>query len=441
MIGTSTIAAITDYDFMSGHQINRCQVQSGFGAALQATSNSWPHRVLVYCHDLFGMGNLKRMLLLCQHMLAANEKVSILLVSGNANIHRFELPQRLDYIKIPCLTRSSTGQVGAKFLNSMSSEVVSMRSGMIAVAARTFKPDLFIVDKKPRGAANELDATFHYLRRENTRCRRILLLRDILDTPRETIAIWHQNGYYEDAEEHFDRIYVAGERHIFDVAEAYQFPDALCARTEYCGYLQIIEQPRSRSEVLQSLQLDERLPLVLVTVGGGEDGFHILDRYLDALARSSANLQSLLVCGPELPIQEFQYLKRRASSHSFVKVLRFSDDMVSLANAADLVVSMAGYNTICKLMTFAKPAVVIPRVEPSQEQWLRANLLAKRGYLSMLPPDCSPEGILAAVNQQLTKVRAHRQIDFYSQQTSSVRIDCMVRALFQDSRRPLRCHA
>jgi predicted glycosyltransferase len=40
---------------------------------------------------------------------------------------------------------------------------------------------------------------------------------------------------------------------------------------------------------------------------------------------------------------------------------------------ADCVVSMAGYNTCCDLMTFRRPSVLVPRHGPSQEQRIRTD--------------------------------------------------------------------
>ena len=50
---------------------------------------------------------------------------------------------------------------------------------MIRAALDAFKPDIFIVDKLPRGVCRELDPALELLRRTGTRC--VLGLRDILD--------------------------------------------------------------------------------------------------------------------------------------------------------------------------------------------------------------------------------------------------------------------
>jgi predicted glycosyltransferase len=48
---------------------------------------------------------------------------------------------------------------------------------------------------------------------------------------------------------------------------------------------------------------------------------------------------------------------------------------------------MAGYNSVCEVMSFRKKALVIPRAGPSSEQRIRSRLFAERGLIHMLDPD------------------------------------------------------
>ena len=51
-----------------------------------------------------------------------------------------------------------------------------------------------------------------------------------------------------------------------------------------------------------------------------------------------------------------------------MSVQDFSDDMMSLMAAADVVLAMGGYNTVCELLTLRKRALLVPRVKPGVEQ-------------------------------------------------------------------------
>jgi predicted glycosyltransferase len=55
---------------------------------------------------------------------------------------------------------------------------------------------------------------------------------------------------------------------------------------------------------------------------------------------------------------------------------------------------MAGYNTVCELLSFGRRAVLVPRAEPVREQLIRARLLAARGYFGLVEPQDVRPGIV-----------------------------------------------
>ena len=72
-----------------------------------------------------------------------------------------------------------------------------------------------------------------------------------------------------------------------------------------------------------------------------------------------------------------------------------------MANA-DLVVTMGGYNTLCEILSLRKPALVIPRDKPRQEQLLRAQVFRGRGLCDFIKwSDVSPELLRHKVNALL----------------------------------------
>jgi predicted glycosyltransferase len=89
-----------------------------------------------------------------------------------------------------------------------------------------------------------------------------------------------------------------------------------------------------------------------------------------------------------------------------VKIIEFTDDMMALLNAADVVVSMGGYNTVCELLTLRKRAVVVPRTRPVAEQSIRAERMSARGLFRTLDPaQLTPAALMREVSAQ---VQAHR---------------------------------
>ncbi len=361
-------------------------------------------RLMVYSHDGFGLGNIRRMLAICTHLLHSIPDLSILLLSGSPMLHSFRLPQGLDYIKLPCLNRGTSGELAAKYLRTETEETVALRSQLMLSAIASFKPNVFLVDKKPYGMRNELQVSMEYLKAELPDTQRVLLLRDILDHPDITIQEWQKHGYYEAIETFYQCILVVGSADFFNLCEEYQFPETVAEKVQFCGYIRKEPGYQNPELLRQTLQLQPDESLVLVTPGGGEDGYHLIDTYLSSLAELPSNrkLRSLIICGPEMPPEQQAILSKKAEAYAHVQMGEFTDDLMSYMAAADAVVAMAGYNTTCEILSAGKRAVVVPRIKPSQEQWLRAERLAKRGLLAAIHPNqLTPGHLMRTLLQQL----------------------------------------
>ncbi|MBE9041359.1 glycosyltransferase [Oscillatoriales cyanobacterium LEGE 11467] len=357
-------------------------------------------KLLVYSHDAFGLGNLRRMLAICEHLSETIPQISILFISGSPIIHSFRLPQGLDYIKLPCLGRDRNGNLAAKFLGTSVEETVKLRSQLIHMATLNFQPDLFLVDKKPYGLKNELKPTLNYLKAFSPQTQNILLLRDILDTPEKTIEDWTQYGYYDALELFYDRILAVGTPEVFDLVREYQFSPESAKKVKFCGYIRKKNGRKSQQDVRRELKVLPEEKLVLVTPGGGEDGARLIENYLNGLASLSCDRipRTLIICGPEMPIQQRQNFFTIARHYTQVMMREFSDDLMSYMAAADAVVSMGGYNTISEILSLNKPAVVVPRVHPVREQLIRSQRLAELGLLKSIHPDIlTPQNLITAV--------------------------------------------
>jgi predicted glycosyltransferase len=362
-------------------------------------------RLMVYSHDGFGLGNIRRMLAICEHLLSVITDLSILVVSGSPMLQSFRLPPRLDYIKIPCINRGETGEISVKYLNTEIAETVKLRSDLILMAAINFKPDAILVDKKPYGIKNELLTTLKFLKKQLPQTKLLLLLRDILDSPEKTVSEWQEHGFHQAVEKFYDQILVVGMPEVFDICREYQFPPAVAQKVRYCGYLRKEPGLKSREARREELQVQEHEQLVLVTPGGGEDGYQLVDTYLTGAAQLQAEaFRSVIICGSEMPKQQREQLYQKAALNPKVKILEFTDDLMSYIDAADAVVCMSGYNTITEVLSLGKRTIAIPRIQPASEQLMRAEKLSKLGLLAMIHPDkLTPENLMYVLLIQLEK--------------------------------------
>ena len=360
-------------------------------------------KLLMYSHDTYGLGNIRRMLAIATYLSESDDGLSILLVSGSPMLHAFRIPAQIDYVKLPCLARTESGEYVSPYLDLDFDQVIRLRSNLILSTVLDFQPDMLLVDKKPLGLGGELAPALRILDRRIDRPRKILLLRDILDSPEVTRAIWQKNAYFDVLASSYEAILVVGEREIFDVAAEYDFPPAIASKTEYCGYLERPPGRRNHAEIRRELGIGDE-QLVLVTAGGGADGCNLLTHYLQGLchAGDSNNFHSLVLTGSEMSAPECRFIKKLAAACPNVHLQEFTDDIMSYMSAAEVVVSMGGYNTVCELLTLKKCAIIVPRTTPVMEQCIRAERLAERRLVTTIHPnELTPAVLFKAVTDRL----------------------------------------
>jgi predicted glycosyltransferase len=360
-------------------------------------------RVVIYSHDTFGLGNIRRMLEVARHLVQTSPEVSVLVLTGSPMLHAFRIPAGIDYVKLPCLARDTSGRYSARSLPLDLQQTVRLRANLIKSAIADFEPDVVLVDKKPFGVEDELAGVFEALPRSPHRPRLVLLLRDILDSAEATRRIWQKNGCFEAIDAYYDEVLVVGSPSIFDLRREYAFPPFAAAKVRFCGYIAREAARRSRAEMRAALGIAARERLLLVTPGGGEDGARLVASCLEGLAqtRPAQRPRTHIVFGPEMPQAERETLEAVARQLPQVSMQTFCDDMMSLIGAADVALTMGGYNTVCELLTSGRRAVIVPRTEPGHEQLLRAERMAVHGLLKMVHPDAaSPAALMHAVQSQ-----------------------------------------
>jgi predicted glycosyltransferase len=366
-------------------------------------------RIFIYCHDAFGMGNARRMMAISSHLAQTLPEANLLLASGSPVIHRFRMPDRVDYIKLPSVARTTRERYQTRYLTTGIGDTIRLRSALLKAAVRDFAPDLVLVDKKPFGIMHELEDAVQYLRAVSPETRHVLVLRDILDAPEATRACLDDSGFERDVNRYFDMVAVLGTPEVFDVRREYALSAETRAKVAFCGYLRSAAGACDRSTLRRRLGVTAGERLVLVTPGSGEDGRVLLDTALDAVAAlrrgpNGAAIRALVMAGPQLPAVDLARLGAHAQAIGGTVVEQFTDDMSSYVSAADVVVGMGGYNTVCDILSLAARAVVVPRVRPVSEQWIRAERMARLGHFTMVHPDgITPLGLADAIASALAR--------------------------------------
>jgi predicted glycosyltransferase len=209
-------------------------------------------------------------------------------------------------------------------------------------------------------------------------------LRDVMDEPRSLLHEWRRKNVWPALHDLYDEIWVYGLPQIFDPLTELPSMLPLARKTVFTGYLR-------RSAPTAPPQNEHELPpepYILVTTGGGGDGEDLIDWVLSAYeADPGIPYPALLVFGPFMNLERRLAFQDRAARLDKVHAITFDARFEGLLPRALGVVAMGGYNTFCEILSFGKPALIVPRTAPRQEQFLRAARAERLGLVRMLADD------------------------------------------------------
>ncbi len=346
----------------------------------------WGHNVAMYSPENIGLGHLRRNILVAHELLARDPNCNILLFANSPVAPFFKTPEQMDHVKLPSARKLAAGDWGPARLRIGKGQLRAMRADLLKSALLQFRPDLFLVDHMPAGVLGELQPALKALKHEQANCFTVLGLRDILDAPAATARAWEREGARDALRHYYDRILIYGSEEMFPTSHAYDLP-VPPAGLHYCGYLVDESRLKPAREVRAGLGIgSERF--VFVSAGGGNDGEQIMRTYVDAIRwlGPRADFFTLIAVGANAPPTLTGEIEAAARDLP-IRVVPFVQDSPSHIAAADLVVCMAGYNTVAEVLHLKKKALVVPRSGPSAEQRIRATLLAERRLIDVLDPD------------------------------------------------------
>ncbi len=356
-------------------------------------TNSAPaYNILMYSHDTYGLGHIRRTMAIANHLRDRN--TNILILTGSPLAGRFSFPSQVDFVRIPGMIKKTNDEYRSLSIRIDDEQALSIRTNIILATAQAFKPDLFIVDKEPLGLKREVLPTLQWLKTDEPNTRIILGLRDILDDPAVIKKDWQDKNVYSHLVKLYDEIWIYGDRNIYNPVDLYEIPEEMHEKIIFTGYIPRTKKSGSiRQKIRRQFRIMPDDKFVLVTTGGGGDGFEVLEHYISMHDYFPASLpfKTVMITGPFMPKKKRQKIRKRAKQYG-IKTLPFHPRLEELMQAADLIISMGGYNTVCEILTQKTPALIIPRETPRQEQLIRAQCLQARKLIDYIPwNDVTPQ--------------------------------------------------
>ncbi len=363
--------------------------------------NRPPKKIVFYCQYVLGVGHLFRSLEIAKSL----SPLKVVLITGGPpapapwpeNVTEARQPALRMDDKFRRLIPEAKGQWVA--------QVMARRAERLMALLEEHRPDLFLVEYFPFGRRlfkSELQPALKALRAGRFgRALVVCSLRDILverfdEEAYEKKAVARANRF-------FDGLLIHADENVSTLDETFKRAAEIKIPTHYTGYVGPAPEPGLREKQRARLGLAERDRLVVASAGGGGVGADLLARVIEAfrnLAGSGFRLH--VFSGPLTPEDQYHRLEAAAQGQDSVHLQRFSQNFLGFLCAADLSLSLAGYNTVVNLLAAKTPALIWPFGQ-NQEQRLRAGKLARLDLARVLEDDDLEPARLAELMDRLLR--------------------------------------
>jgi len=353
-------------------------------------------KIIVYCQHVLGIGHFFRTLEICRQFKGHD----VVLVTGGERPD-IVLPDHVREFPLPSLMMNAdfsqfyTTEIG-KSIDAVKIE----RQDRLMQIFKELSPDVFLIELYPFGRNAfrfELDPILESIREEElSACLVICSLRDVLVEKRKAES--YEARVIKKLNTYFDAVLVHSDPQLLKLDTTFSRLNDIDCPIIYTGFVTPRPAAGSGRMLRRQLGIQSHQKVVVASAGGGKVGIEVLTAVAKAVPRVSADVVAYIFSGPFMDKDDF--LRLKIFENSNLRVDRFTPDFLTYLDAADLSVSMAGYNTSMNLMAVGTPALVWPFAQ-NREQRLRAERLARLGGLKVLADVDLEPNRLAGIMQSM----------------------------------------
>ena len=327
-------------------------------------------KIIFYCQYVWGMGHLVRSL----EFARALSNHDVTLIAGGQEVE-VDLPEHVRLLRLPVLymdekfTRLIAGTPGQSV-----EQVQHERKKTIYSLMEHLQPDLIIVELYPFGRSMfgfELEPLLEDIRQGRFgHVKTVCSLRDILVEKKDPAA--YEERVLQKLNRHFDALLIHSDPGLLRLQETFSRVEDINIPVVYTGFIAQQADPAGGRSLRRELAISCGQKFIVASAGGGRSGYQLLASVIDAceLLRGRLPIRLEVFGGPFMADEAFEALSARASAD--FRIRRYTKRFLDYLYAADLSVSLAGYNTCMNLLVTRVPALVYPYWR-QQEQPLRAN--------------------------------------------------------------------
>ncbi|MBI5593477.1 MAG: glycosyl transferase [Deltaproteobacteria bacterium] len=367
-------------------------------------------KIVYYCQHVLGMGHYFRSLEICR----AFKGHEVILVSGGASMN-MPVPAHVREVNLPPLG------MDPDFSGLESDSDIGTVEQIKAVRQQTLYelflrecPDLFMVELFPFGRKAfgfELIPVFSAIRQHRLCPSRVVCsLRDVLVEKKDTQA--YESRVITALNQWFDALLIHSDAAIVKLDETFSRIADIRIPVVYTGFVTPRPGKGDRAAIRHKLGIGDDSRLIVASAGGGKVGFVLLDAVIRAFEMISleADVHLQVFTGPFMESDAVRRLQEMGTDR--IMVSRFTPDFPAYLCAADLSVSMAGYNTCMNILAARVPSLVWP-FSQNREQRLRSEHISEMGGMRILEDsDLEPRHLAELMTRNLIeRVRPRYPVD------------------------------
>ena len=353
-----------------------------------------------YCQYVLGIGHFFRTLEI-DRALAEHE---IILVTGGSEID-VRLPNHIQEFRLPGLHMDREFKnLFAKNRENPVAQIKKERRQMLFSLYKKESPDVFIVELYPfgrRAFSFEIDPILKGIRYQILKPGRVICsLRDILVDRRKYKASY-EGKVVDLLNNYFDALLIHSDPSLLKIDATFSSIEQITIPVVYTGFVTPKPSPNARRRLRKKMGIKKDDKFIVASLGGGKVGRSLLEAVLDAfqLIDASKNCFLAVFTGPFMEQQDVDRLQKQSSKK--ISVERFTPEFLSYLAAADLSISMAGYNTCMNILAAKVPALVWP-FSQNREQRFRAERLSENSAMRVLNKhDLKPSRLANIIDQTL----------------------------------------
>ncbi|MBI3617958.1 MAG: radical SAM protein [Candidatus Omnitrophica bacterium] len=327
-------------------------------------------RILFYYHHFGGLGHGTRIAAICKALKEINQCEIVVINSGKKQ-PELGIQEYAPVINLPFFEAGHGLFAGLKADEGVDVRF-KKRSNILNKVRQQFKPDVAVFEHFPFGRnslAQEISSFIGLLRADG--CRIYSSVRDIIDQPIDV----------EELSEHlklFNGILVHSDKQMGFVT-SFKQPEELKEKIFFTGRVAY----RKKMDLVNKTEIRKPFDLagrkwIVISVGGGIDGEKIVGRLIGIKKSLDKRISNsfLIAAGPNISPVKYNELKKKAEGQKGIVITRFDADYVQYVHAADLSISMGGYNSINNALLTGTSTIIFPRLSDG-EQKKRAEYFSK----------------------------------------------------------------